>query len=61
MSMQEDNGSWQPVIVVDDELKVSHGLIALICQGGMSRAHGLVRIIHLVDDVRNFAQVHIQP
>ena len=45
--MQEHHGGWQLVIVVGDELQVAHGLVALVCQGGMLRPNCVLWVIHL--------------
>ncbi len=61
MAVQEDHGGWQLVVVVDDELQVPHGLVALVCQGGMLGTHRVLGIVHLVHHVGDVAQVCVQP
>ena len=61
MGVHEGNGGRQPVIVVNDELQVGHGLIALVCQSGMLHAFGLLGFVHVVHYVRHIAQVDVQP
>jgi hypothetical protein len=59
--MQENNRSWQSVIIVYDELEVSHGFIPLVLYGPMQRTLCKGRVIYLIYDVRNVAQVDIKP
>jgi hypothetical protein len=61
VAVQEDYGGGQFVVVVDNELQVSHGLVALVCQGGMLSTHRLLRVIHLVNHVGDVAQIQVQP
>ena len=61
MAMQKDDRSWQLIVVVNDELKISHGLIPLVCNGCMLSAHSLVGFVHLIDNMRYLAQIAVQP
>lgn len=61
VAMQEDHGSRQLFIVVNDELHVSHGFITLVGKGRVLSSNSILRIIHLVDDMRDVAQVKIKP
>ena len=60
-AMHEEHGSWQAVIVVYDELYVPHSLIPLVRYGGMLGALSVLRVFYLVHNVRNIADVDIQP
>ena len=59
--MQEDHGGWQLVIIIDYKLQVGHSLISLVGQGRVLRTDAVLRVVHLIDDVRNMAQIQVEP
>ena len=61
VTVQKHHGGWQPVVVVDDELQVPHGLVALVCQSGVLRPHRLLWVVHLVHHMRYVADIGVQP
>ena len=54
MAVQEDYGCGQAAPVIQDELQVCHGFIALIDQRPVLRPLCLIPVIHLVHDMGNF-------
>ncbi len=61
VAMQEDHGGGQAAPVVQDELQVRHGLVALVDQRPVLCALCLVPVVHLVHDVRDLREVDVQP
>ena len=61
MTVQEGYGVGQPVVVVDDELQVPHGLVALVLEGSVLRPHRFLWVVHLVNHVGYVAEVGVQP
>ena len=61
VAVDEHHGRGQLVVVVHYELKVAHGLGALVQQRRVLRAHCVFRVRVVVHHVGDLAQVRVQP
>ena len=59
--MYEGDGGREAVVVVNYELEVSARLVAFVGQCCMLGTLRPIRLIHLIDNMRHFTQVYIQP
>lgn len=59
--MKKHDVVWQALIIIDDELKVAHRFVALVGQGDMLGANGILWVINLVHNMRDVANIDVQP